>query len=256
MLSRVVLALAGAGLVLSQTYLLSLRFTPGERIIEHADVVDHITWILPAARLEAFRSQGFIVEEETRAHLLGSGVVTAVDARGATIKSDVTTTIYDVPRHNAMATHDRGVTVITSANAQIGASQYAVEDAPMVDLPRTPLAIGGRWTTHQRVVTTLGSGTATFEHVVSAVDGARVRVDVTGTGTITGKEYNLPHLLPGTIRLTGSAWFDQAAGLIVQESYHVDNTLVKPAGTERIGFTETLDADSDVHKEEAGAPRK
>jgi hypothetical protein len=269
---RVVLALACAGLALApgftlsaagavarsleaQAHVLALRFARGERIVEHADVVDHVTWILPAARLESFRAQGIIIEEQTRTHLLGSGVVTAVNARGASIKSDVTTTIYDVPRDNATVTHDRGVTVITPANTQLGTTLYAVEDAPMIDLPRVPITLGGRWTTRQRVVTTLGSGTATFEHVVGAVDGTRVRVDVTGSGTITGKEYNLPRLLPGTISLTGSAWFDQATGLIVQESYHVENTLVKPAGAERIGFTESLDADSDVHKEEPSKPR-
>jgi hypothetical protein len=269
---RVVLALACAGLALAsgyarsaadttappldaQTYALALRFALGERIVEHADVVDRVTWILPAARLEAFRSQGFIIEEQTRTHVAGSGLVTAVDSRGASITSDISTTTYDVPRHNASAAHDRGVSVIAPDNSQAGTTLYAIEDAPMIDLPRAPVALGSRWTTQQRVVTTLGSGKATFEHAVGAVDGTRIRIDVTGTGTITGKEYNLPHLLPGTISLKGSAWFDRATGLIVQESYHVENTLVKPAGAERIGFTESLDADSDVHKEEPVAPR-
>lgn len=268
--SRVVLALACAGLALASglarsaadspapdapTFVLALRFAPGEHIIEHADVVDRVTWILPAARLETFRSHGVVIEEQSRTHLVGNGVVTAVDASGASITSDVATTTYDVPRHQASAAHQRGIAVITPANTQAGTTLYAIEDAPMIDLPRTPLALGDRWTTHQRVVTTLGSGDATFEHVVGAVEGARVRVDVSGSGTITGKEYKLPRLLPGTIRLSGSAWFDRAAGLIVQESYHVENVLVKPDGAEQIGFTEALDADSDVHKEEPAAPR-
>jgi hypothetical protein len=269
---RVVLALACAGLALASSvarsagdsptptvsapaFVLALRFAPGERIIEHADVVDRVTWILPAARLEAFRSHGVVIEEQSRTHLLGNGVVTAVDAGGASVSSDVATTTYDVPRHQVSAAHHHGVAVITPANTQAGTTLYAIEDAPMIDLPREPVALGDRWTTHQPVITTLGSGTATFEHVVGAVDGTRVRVDVTGSGTITGKEYNLPRLLPGTIRLTGSAWFDQATGLIVQESYHVENAIVKPDGAERIGFTEALDADSDVHKEEPAAPR-
>lgn len=235
--------------------MLALRFAPRERLVEHADVVDRVTWILPAARLAAFKSQGFTIEEQTRAHLLGSGVVLAMNSGDATIQSSVAATTYDAARHNTSVTHDRGVALITPANSQIGSTRYAIEDAPMIDLPRVPIALGSRWTTHQRVMTTLGSGAATFEHVVTSVDGSRVRVDVTGTGAITGKEYNLPHLLPGTISLIGSAWFDMATGLIAQESYHVENTLVKPAGTERIGFTESLDADSDVHKEEAVAPR-
>ncbi|HEY6357072.1 MAG TPA: hypothetical protein VIX35_02445 [Vicinamibacterales bacterium] len=269
---RVVLALACAGLALAPgvsrfaadtpaaaldapTYVLALRFTPGERIVEHADIVDRMTWILPAAQLESFRSHGVVIEEQSRTHLLGTGVVTAVDARGAAVASDVAITTYDVPRQQVSATHQHGVTVITPANTQAGTALYPVEDAPMIGLPGTPVALGDRWTTRQRVVTRLGSGIATFEHVVGAVNGTRVRVDVSGAGTITGKEYNLPRLLPGTIRLTGSAWFDQAAGLIVQESYHVENELVKPDGSEQIGFIEALDADSDVHKEEPAAPR-
>jgi|SRR5271166_1919299 len=269
---RVVLALSCGGLALAlnlrgaaagtpdaqhsaTTYVLALRLAQGERIVEHADIVDRVTWVLPAAKLESFRAQGFIVNEEARTHVLAGGTVISASATSAAIKSEVTTTTYDVPRKHTSVSRDRGVSLITPANAQIGATRYAIEDAPMIDLPRSPVGLGSRWTTRQLIVTTLGSGTAVFEHVVSAVDGARVRVDVTGSGTITGKEYNLPRLLPGTISLSGSSWFDTATGLVVQESYHVDNVLVKPAGTERIGFTESLDADSDVHKEEPGKPR-
>ena len=76
-----------------------------------------------------------------------------------------------------------------------------------------------------------------------------MRVDVTAHGLITGKEYNLPRLLPGTIALHGTAWFDPAAGLVSQESYRIDNTLVKRQGGTDIGFVEHLDADTDLHKE-------
>ena len=124
----------------------------------------------------------------------------------------------------------------------------------MVDLPDVPVTVGSRWTTRQQVLTTLGSGVATFDHVVSDISDGRVRIDVSGRGEITGHEYNLPHLLPGTISLTGSAWFDLDSGLVALESYRIENTLIKPAGAERIGFLEVLDASIDVRKEKQATP--
>ena len=239
----------------AQMFALALRFTAGERIIAHGDTVDRVNWILPAARLEAFRAQGLIIEEQTRTHVVADGTVTSVRNGAATLRSAVTTTVHDVPRDKTNTSHDTGTLIVTPANTQVGERRYAIEDAPMIGLPSAPVVLGSRWTTTVQVLTTLGSGHATFEHTVAAVDRSRVRVDISGAGTITGKEYNLPRLLPGTIRLTGSAWFDRASGLVTQESYHVENTLVKPAGSERIGFTEVLDADSDLHKEETAASR-
>src|SRR5215467_5996498 len=236
-------------------YMLALRFAPGERINEHAYVVDRVTWILPPAKLEQFRAQGVIIEEQTRTQLAGTGLVTSLTPRGASVKNDLSVTLYDVPRHIYGVARDRSVAVITSANTQAGASQYSIEDAPMIELPRGPVVVGSRWTTRQRVGTTIGSGMCTFHHVVAAVDVSRIRIDVSGSGSITGKEYHLPRLLPGTIALSGSAWFDSVSGLIVQESYHVENTLVKTLHGERLGFVESLDADTDAHKEAPAASR-
>jgi len=196
-----------------------------------------------------------VIEEETRSQLVGTGLVTGVTSSGASVRSDVTLTVHDVPRQVTNVARDRGVAIITTANSQVGSTRYSIEDAPMIDLPRDPVAIGSRWTTYQRVSTTLGSGLCTFHHVVAAIEGPRIRIDVTGSGSITGKEYHLPSLLPGTIAVSGSAWFDLVSGLIVQESYHVANTLVKTHGTERLGFAESLEADSDVHKEAPSTSR-
>ena len=170
---------------------------PAERIVEHADVVDRVNWVLPPAKLAQFRSQGVVTEEETRSRLVGTGLVTAVTRIGASVRSDVTLTVHDVPRQITNVAHDHGTAVITSANTQVGSTR----------------------------------------------------------SSITVKEYHLPSLLPGTIAMSGSAWFDSVSGLIVQESYHVANTLVKTHGTERLGFVESLDADSDVHKEAPAASR-
>src|SRR5215467_14068144 len=112
-------------------YMLALRFAPGERINEHAYVVDRVNWILPLAKLEQFRAQGVIIEEQTRTQLVGTGLVTSLTPRGASVKNDLSVTLYDVPRHIYGVARDRSVAVITSANTQAGASQYSVEDAPM-----------------------------------------------------------------------------------------------------------------------------
>jgi hypothetical protein len=245
----VALGAAGAAATPATEQILELRLAPGERIVQHSELVDRIGWQLPPARLEAFRSQGIVINEEVRTTILATGLVTSVTAGAAHVSGDVTTTVHDVPRNKTLVTHDTGVSITTERNMQTGTSVYALEDAPMIDLPATPVTLGMRWTTQQRVVTSLGSGVAVFQHVVAAVDGGPVRVDVTGRGAITGKEYNLPHLLPGTIALRGSAWFDPASGLISQESYAIDNTLVKTSAQGPIGFIEHLDADTDVHKE-------
>jgi hypothetical protein len=242
-------ATPGAAADLQHSYLLQLRLVAGERVIQHSDLVDRIDWKLPATRLEAFRSQGMVIDEEVRTTILATGTVVSATAAAAHVHGDVTTTVHDVPRDKVTVSHDSGLALVTPRNVQVGASLYALEDAPMIDLPGSPVVLGTRWTTRQRVLTSLGSGTAVFEHVVAATDGDLVRIDVSGRGQITGKEYNLPRLLPGTIMLHGSAWFDRSSGLIVQESYSIDNTLVKSSGGTPIGFVEHLDADSDLHKE-------
>lgn len=233
----------GSGVVLA------LHLTTGNRLIEHSDLVDRIDWKLPAARLEAFKSQGVVISENVQTTIIATGLVLSAHAGIARIQGDVTTTVHDVPRNQVSTSRDRGVATVTTRNTQHGTKVYALEDAPMVDLPVTPVKLGTSWTTTQRVLTSLGSGTATFSHVVTSFEGSLVRIDVTAHGSITGKEYNLPRLLPGTIALHGTAWFDPASGLVSQESYRVDNTLLKRQGGTDIGFVEHLDADTDVHKE-------
>lgn len=236
-------------------YLLSLQLRTGDRLVEHSDLIDRIDWWLPHERLEAFRAQGIVINEEVRTSIVANGVVIRADGTGAAIRSRVVTTVRDIPRNHVGTSHDAGIATVTLRNSTVRSSVYAIENAPMVDLPPTPVHLGSRWTTHERVLTSLGSGTATFAHVVGDVEGSLVRVDVVGRGTITGKEYNLPSLLPGTIALHGSSFFDTASGLVVQESYRVENSLIKPARSERIGFTEVLDIATDLHKESRSVGR-
>ncbi|MBV8222244.1 MAG: hypothetical protein JO293_02700 [Candidatus Eremiobacteraeota bacterium] len=253
---RVVLALAClcAATAAGPPVQLALRLTPGERIVEHSDLIDRIDWKLAPDRLAVFRSQGVIIDEDVRTSIVATGVVLSTRDGVARIEGDVATTVHDVPRNQFTSSHDRGISTVTPHNAQPDTKIYALEDAPMVDLPLASVTVGSTWTTMQRVQTSLGSGTATFTHRVTSFEGGLVRIDVAGRGVITGKEYNLPKLLPGTIALRGTAWFDPAGGLVSQESYRIDTTLVKHQGGNDIGFVEHLDADTDVHKE-AGTHR-
>ena len=236
------------------TVVLALQLQSGERIVKRTDLVDRVQWVLPPARLAAFAAQGVIINEEIRTSVIASGSVVASTSRAATIAGIIATTVHDVPRQRTTNSREQGAARVTPRNVELGATIYPLDSAAMVELPANAVALGSRWTTHQHVLTTLGSGSATFEHTVAAIQDGRIRVDVTGTGTITGKEYNLPKLLPGTIRLQGSAWFDLATGLVSQESYRIANTLIKPAGTDQIGFIERMDAESSLTKGGRAAP--
>jgi hypothetical protein len=238
-----------------RTVVLALRFSPGERIVEHGDSVDRIQWLLPPEKLEGFRRAGFVIDEELRRSFVAHGRVLSVENGVALIRGDVRFDLHDVPRSRFSTRQVSADERITQRNTEAGASSqpYDVTDAPMLDLPAHPLALGESWTTVQHVLSTLGSGDMTFVHTVAESSGGLVRVDVTGEGRITGAEYKQPRLLPGSMRLSGSAWFDTRLGLITQESYQVDSLLAMAAGTSRIGFSEVLYSDSDLHKEPADA---
>jgi hypothetical protein len=220
--------------------ILALRLQLGDRIVQHTDLVDRVEWVLPPSRLAAFAAQGAIINEEVRTSILSRGSVVSASSGVAKIVGTISSTVRDVPRKHTTSSHVAGASLVTQRNVDSGVTAYPLESAAMVGLPPNELHVGTHWTTRQHVVTTLGSGEASFEHTVAAIEGSQVRVDVTGSGTITGREYNLPHLLPGTIALNGSAWFDLASGLIAQESYRIENRLVKPAGSDRIGFIERM----------------
>ncbi len=227
---------------------LALHLYAGDRIVEHSDTVDRIQWVLPAARLEAFRRGGVVINEEFRTQSRADETVLAAFGDHALIRGTISLTTFDVPRGKT-ATDGRTQTVaITPRNAMLGDPAYDISDAATVALPAMAVVAGSRWTTRLRVITPLGSGVATFEHRVGAIENGLVRVDVVGQGAITGKEYNLPKLLPGSIALQGSAWYSLSQGIVVRESYRIENVLVKPAGKDRIGFREVIFVDADAHK--------
>ncbi|HXW77523.1 MAG TPA: hypothetical protein VEJ20_08945, partial [Candidatus Eremiobacteraceae bacterium] len=106
----------------------------------------------------------------------------------------------------------------------------------------------GSWTTRLRVDTTLGSGQLVLAHSLVSVSDGLAQIDVRGLGDITGAEYNLPRLLPGSIGIRGTYWFDVRRGIVTQESYLIENRLLKTRRGKTIGFDEieTVDVSTRV----------
>jgi len=87
------------------------------------------------------------------------------------------------------------------------------------------------------------------DHEVTGLANGRLEIAVQGHGAITGQEYHLPKLLPGTIELDGTAWYDLATHLVTAESYAIRNRLIKPMEGEESGFDERLTVDTSTHVE-------
>ena len=223
---------------------ISLRIAVPATLSERADYDDKIAWVLPKDRLDAFAAQGVVIVEEHRTSIAAIADVTHGRAGTFSFSADVTKTTMDVPRHAvdsaSTITHD----VLDGRNRPVHPRRIDLESAAVVGLPPHPLCVGESWSTQVPVDTSLGSGVATFAHTIAGVDGDLVQIDVRAAGVITGREYNLPRLLPGSILLTGTAWYDARRGLIVQESYLIRDRLLKTTRGKTIGFdeTETVDA--------------
>jgi len=233
-------------------FLISLDLRPGERFVEHRYVSDRTQWKLPHKRLERFVRAGVIVDEERHITSIVFARVTGVRSSVATLSGQIDVTDSDVARHQERRLHQSFTGMLTSRNEALSGDKPDIEDAVMAGLPTKLLGIGQCWTTHQVVQTSLGSGSVSIRHCLSAREGALLRFTVSGTGTITGKEYNLPKLLPGSIDLTGAAWYDLQQRFVTQESYRIHNRLLKPAEGEYIGFDEILDVDISARSYQIG----
>lgn len=231
----------------STTWQLGLRFYSGERIVERSYENDRIDWKLPERRLEPFRKSGAIINEEQ--HLTNEIVANVVTiVRGtALLRGTSTLTSLDVPRKQSQSSRQRFIATLTPDNIPI-ADSPAVEDAAMAYLPSKPIRLGQHWRTELALTTNLGSGRAVFDHRVVALDNDLLEIAVSGKGSITGTEYHLPRLLPGTIELRGTAWYDTVTGLIAQESYSIHNRIIKPMEGEESGFDERLSVDTVTHR--------
>ncbi len=243
-LFSILIALATA----SPSFSLALRLHAGERLVEHRFENDRVDWKLPHKRMEHFQKAGVIINEEVHLTSVTRVVVDSVEGGIAKISGDVALTSFDVPRNVTTAVNRSFVTGLRSDNVPQVGGPLDVQDAAMTALPVKPLHLGQRWQTRSRVMTTLGSGDAVFDHQIVSFENGLVRITVSGKGAITGSEYHLPKLLPGSIELHGDAWYDPGSGLITQESYAEHNRLLKPAEGEQIGFDEMLSVDVSTRK--------
>ena len=228
---------------------ITIRFAPlqvGDSIEERLDDVDRIDWRLPPEKLQRFAAAGVIINEERRSTVSASGRVVHAGANGSTVRVNVHVDELDVPRK----TTSRATTVadikLSPSNEPITSGPLALEDAATFELPfrSGSLAhVGQRWQTHVLVSTELGSGETTFDHEVFTIDGSRIGIRIHGRGKITGAQYHLPKLLPGTIDLDGAAWYDATTGFVAQGSYAIHNTLLKSPHGQEVGFDERRSVD-------------
>jgi hypothetical protein len=228
---------------------LALQLPAGERIAERIDENDRVQWKLPERRLEKFRAGGAIITEQNLITTkIAARVVSHVGA-AAILQGSSNVVSIDVPRHTLQSSTEAFTTALLPDNTPAAGGAHAIEDAAMAALPAQRVGIGSRWSTHLHVITTLGSGDATFDHEVTGLANGRLEIAVHGHGAITGQEYHLPKLLPGTIELDGTAWYDLATHLVTAESYAIRNRLIKPMEGEESGFDERLTVDTSTHVE-------
>jgi hypothetical protein len=229
-----------------QTPILAIPLRAGDRISEHAYQDDQLDWKLPHKRLEHFIQAGVIINEERHITSVFRATVISVDRSGAMLKVDSRVSAFDVPRNQVTVSQSTFDVALAADNEPRSSDVLSVADAAMVGLPFTPMTpghVGQHWRTTVHVLTTLGSGSVAFDHKVVGFTNGLAEIDVVGRGTITGVEYHLPALLPGSIELHGTAWYDPQFGFVSQESYAIHNRLLKPAEGEEIGFDERQSAD-------------
>jgi hypothetical protein len=227
---------------------LALRVHVGERIMERSYENDRVDWKLPEHRLARFRAAGVIINEEQHITTTTTAMVVSV-LQGTTLfqgSSEIAS--VDVPRHHSQSSKQPFFAASASNYMPATAQQLQVEDAAMAGLPAHPVALGQQWQTRLVVMTTLGSGETVFTHKVVAVTNGLLEISVIGQGSITGTEYHLPKLLPGTISLSGTAWYDPATTLVTQESYSIHNRIIKPMEGEESGFDEQLSVDTSTRE--------
>jgi hypothetical protein len=216
---------------------LLLQLTRGEHFTEVISSSDRVSWVLPKAKLDRARATGIVIDEDLVTVADISASVDSIDNGVATLNSRTSLTTLDVPRRQRTK---RTVSDTSSVDARNTPQRprLSPEEAATADLPAEAVTVGSAWTTHESVLTTLGSGMLVIRHTVTANSGGRVTVQIHGAGKIVGVEYDLPRLLPGAMVLTGTAVFDRNSGAFVSEHYDIHNSLLKPDGTEHIGFDE------------------
>jgi len=225
------------------TILLALNLHLGTQVSEHASYDDRIAWVLPPDKLAAFARSGVVIDEDVRTTIVAHATADSLSHGLAGLHGTIFKQTTDVPRHRTQATLDDFTTTLTPHNEPLPAEKLDIEEAPMIALPQSHLCTGETWETRLPVITTLGSGTATIRHTLAGVRDGIAQIDVQGSGVISGMEYNLPRLLPGSIAIRGTAWFDLARGFLREESFVIDDRLLRTVKGKTIGFKETETVD-------------
>jgi hypothetical protein len=216
---------------------LILQLTRGEHLSELISSSDRVSWVLPKVKLDNARANGIVIDEDVVTVADVSASVANIDKGIATLDSRANITTLDVPRRHRTKRTISDTSTIDARNTP-QRPRLSPEEAATADLPAGAVTVGSAWTTHESVLTTLGSGTLYIRHTVTSNAGGRVTVQIHGAGKIVGVEYDLPHLLPGSMSLTGTAVFDRTTGTFISEHYDMHNSLLKPDGAEHIGFDE------------------
>jgi len=188
-----------------------------------------------------------VTDEETRTTFTSRGVIVRAGRSGATVRVAAQVSTFDVPRRHAGSSEGTADLHLSLDSEPSSGARPDVVEAAMrgtASALRSCARRGQHWITQSAVTTTLGSGSASFEHTVMHDDRGLIEIEVRGHGTITGSEYHLPKLLPGAIELAGTAWYDPRSRLVIEESYTVHNTLLKPLEGEPSGFDERLTVDT------------
>lgn len=229
---------------------ISIRFAPlrpGDTIVQRVDESERNDWVLPPEKLERFAAAGVIIHEYRLMTTVARGAVVRTGRDGTVVRVSARTDTLDVPRNNAAATSAIFDVTLTPYNEPVTSGRTSVEQAAIAGIPfrsGSTARIGQHWQTRVGVTTTLGTGEVAFDHQIVSSDGRRLQIQITGRGAVTGSEYHLPKLLPGTIDLVGAAWYDTSTGMVTQESYAIHTTLLKSPHGQRLGFDEhrTVDA--------------
>lgn len=229
---------------------LALHAPRGARIEAHAVYDDRVAWVLPPDRLAAFARSGVVIDEERVTTAVEHGIASDGASGSMTVRGDIRTTIVDVPRHRTRADDTAFRTTVDVHGDPIPPQPVDLESAGMTALPSRALCAGQTWSTKIAVITSLGSGIVVLRRTIVAVREGVVEVSVRARGSITGREANLPRLLPGSISMSGTAWFDTVRGIVRVESYQIDDRLVKTVNGKSIGFieTESVDASSSMDR--------
>jgi hypothetical protein len=218
-------------------FVLILQLSHGEHISELISTSDRVSWVLPKVKLDQQRANGIVVDEDLVTVADVSALVTGIDGGVATLESHANLSTLDVPRRQRSRRSVSDVATVDARNTP-QRPRLSPEEAATADLPLDAVSKGSTWTTRESVLTTLGSGTLVIKHTVTSTAGGLVTVHIWGSGKIVGREYDLPHLLPGAMQLNGTAIFDSSDGAFVSEHYALHNSLLKPDGAEQIGFDE------------------